>query len=157
MFKKIKNAFKSSPPQAYKYRLKPLKHENGSGFIVIRASDNQRLDWSSLPRLDGLESIGVAGTNYHKKELQSKTFSPGSILTLSPEPNNPHDSNAIAVCDQEKQNKAGYIPGSQAKRIGKKLAAGEYTKVISMWETRKNGKRDGLRILMLSDDAEIRL
>ena len=74
----------------------------------------------------------------------------GCELRLVPEPDNPHDPNAIAVWDAEAKVKAGYVPRALAPEIGEMLARDRVRTVRSAWEWRdlSDGKRFGLHVLV---------
>lgn len=130
--------------------------ETGNGFVVQR-DDGQRLAWDNLPRGDGLESLPVAGTSHRRDTLQDDAFRPGQALRLAPEPENQHDRNAVGIWDAAAEKQVGYVPGEHSARIAKKLAAGKIAGCISMWETRADGRRVGLRILLIGPNARLRV
>lgn len=146
-----------SRSKEYDYRLVENEWESGQGYVVQRTSDGQKLSWRRLPVSEGFESLGVAGESHRLDELQSPTFKPGNRLSLVPEPDNPHDPDAIAVWDEHQSFQAGYIPSTDAERIGRKLEAGEIEQVVSMWETYAEGRRVSLRMLLLGPEASIAL
>jgi hypothetical protein len=140
----------------FDYGLVPFETEDGQGrgYVVERLEDSQRLAWDFLDnRRQGLESIGVAGETYHIDDLQADSFRPPARLMLVPEPTNRYDPNAIAVWDAAKRYQAGYIPGSEAKRIGGRIRKGQIVECLSIWETIVNGKRVSLRMLLVSQKA----
>ena len=142
----------------FDYGLVPFETEDGQGrgYVGERLDDSQRLAWDSLDnRQQGLESMGVAGETHHSDDLQADSFRPPARLTLVPEPTNRYDPNAIAVWDAAKRYQAGYIPGSEAKRIGGQIRKGKIAECLSMWETIANGKRVSLRILLVSQKARL--
>jgi hypothetical protein len=69
----------------------------------------------------GLHSFQLRGTAYHEAALKAGSFAPGTDVRLAREPDNPHDPNAIAVYSEHATRKAGYVPGSQAKRLARLL------------------------------------
>jgi hypothetical protein len=134
------------------YKLEWLEGAEGQGYYV-RRSDGKRLHWESLPRTEGLEAVPVAGTSYRLKDIQGDGFTPGKPVLLRPEPDNPHDPNAISVWDAGGRIQAGFIPAKDAKRIGKKLENVE--RAIVMWETRKASERVALRLLLINRGARL--
>jgi HIRAN domain len=92
--------------------------------------------------------IKVAGVSFRIDELQDDAFSPGSKLTLVPEPTNEHDPNAIAVWDAARRVQAGYVPAD----IARDLAADEW-QAVALYEFFEDGKRCGLRVLLAPRDA----
>ena len=57
----------------------------------------------------GLIVCGVAGAAHRPEALASDAAAPGRSLTLRPEPDNPHDPNAVAVL-LETGEPVGYVP-----------------------------------------------
>jgi hypothetical protein len=90
----------------------------------------------------------VAGVSYRLDDLQDDAFAPGRPLALVPEPDNPHDSNAIAIWDEARRLKAGYVPAEAAA----KLDAGEW-QAVSLIEFSEEGRRSGLRVLLAPRSA----
>ena len=142
------------------YELVPSQFETGSGFVVRRLADGQRLSWRTLPHREGIEAANVVGVSHHMKALQHSTFAPGKPLTLVPEPDNPHDPHAIGVWNAGKTKQAGYLPKSLAKEISQELAPhgpdDEKIGCLAMWENRKNRERVGLRLLIVRSHARVR-
>jgi hypothetical protein len=99
--------------------------------------------------------VRVAGPRYHGEALQSEAFAPGRPLRLVPEPDNPHDPNAIAVRDAEDRQRVGFVPAEVAEDIGRRLAAGRIAAVHSVWQWRdmRTGLRTGLHILISRTEA----
>lgn len=64
----------------------------------------------------GLRITGVAGARFHEEALQSDGASPGSRLVLRPEPENPHDPDAVAV-DTEQGEHLGFVPRDMAAEV----------------------------------------
>jgi hypothetical protein len=119
----------------------------GRGYTLREGE--RSLAWTS-PRLAdaGVEVVKVAGTSYRLEELQDPGFAPGSRLSLRPEPDNPHDPNAIGVWNAEESSQAGYVPREAAAELAPRLAA-EELEALALWEWRSpDGRRYGLRILV---------
>jgi hypothetical protein len=64
----------------------------------------------------GLIVTGVAGARFHEEALQSEGASPGRRLVLRPEPENPHDPDAVAV-DTEQGEHLGFVPKEMATGV----------------------------------------
>lgn len=141
----------------YAYDLVYFSTDNGSGYIVRRIKDQQKLNWYTLPRSDGLESIQVVGCSHYLSNLQQSCFYVGAKVLLVPEKDNKYDPNAIAVWDINKRFKIGYIPKEEAKRINKKIANGEIETSIIMWESTHEDQTVSFRLLLIGPNASIRL
>jgi hypothetical protein len=119
----------------------------GRGYTL---RDGERsLAWTS-PRLAeaGVEVVKVAGTSYRLDELQDPGFAPGSPLMLRPEPENPHDPNAVGVLNAAGSAQAGYVPRDRAEALVARLGS-EALETLALWEWRSpDGRRYGLRILI---------
>lgn len=80
----------------------------------------------------GLWSFAVRGMSHHKSAAMRGDFTPGTLVRLVREPDNPHDSNAIAVYAPNASNPAGYVPRGYAKRLSKVLDAGADMVAVSV-------------------------
>lgn len=130
---------------------------HGWGYMVERLEDGQKMAWEFLcNRGEGMESLPVAGESHHHEDLQADSFRPPARLSLVPEPTNRYDPNAVAVWDAARRYQAGYIPGSEAKRIAGRIRNGKLVECLSIWETIVNGERVSLRILLLDKKARLR-
>lgn len=107
---------------------------------------------------EGFYRVKVAGVSHRREELQQPGFDPGSELTLVPEPDNPHDPDAVGVWDAAQEHQAGYLPRDRARLIGRRLRRGRVSKAISLWEWRQagSGERISLEIL-IAPDVEVEL
>lgn len=152
-------AFEPRPHSPHAYRLE-YRNERadvfGRGFVVVRNEDGRALGWRTLPKREGLRSHNVVGERYRPDQLQSPKFAPGSALKLVREPDNPHDSNAVAVWDAEETLHVGYLPRDEVGPVAKMLDRGEELRCYSLWEqTDDEGRRTQVRILILTDDASV--
>jgi HIRAN domain len=129
---------------------------SGRGFVVERIADHQRLSWYTLPKLDGLDAVRVAGVSHRHAQLQDPSFAPGQPLALVPEPTNPVDPNAIAVWNSDRTLQIGYLPRAKAAKLAKERASNTPLGCLSMWEDRVCGQRVGLRILLVRERARVR-
>ena len=139
----------------YDYTLERLKGDDGQGFVLIRLSDNQKLRWQTLAKSSGMQSFRVAGVSNYQGALQDRSFAPGKVLSLVPEPQNPYDANAVAIYDESRTRHIGYVPKSEAKYVSRCLAAGRKLQSISMWETVKGGRRVSLRVLIVEEGTKL--
>jgi hypothetical protein len=76
--------------------------------------------------------------------LTDVSFDPGRRLALVPEPENEHDSNAVAIWNEERTLQVGYVP----RDVAPELQGDE--QAMSLW--RVDG---GLRVLIVPVDAWI--
>jgi hypothetical protein len=104
----------------------------GSGYRLVDAE---------LPR--DVRRVKVAGVSHRREALQSAVFAPGEELALVPEPDNPHDPNAVGVWDSRRLEQVGYLPADVARKIGRRLARGRVSA--------GSGERVGLEILIAPD------
>ena len=147
-------------PAQYDYDLVPFEPDDGQGhgYVVQRLEDGQRLTWGSLTNhRQCMESLVVAGEDYRYKDLQADSFRPPARLMLVPEPENQYDPHAVAVWDSARRHQAGYIPRDETQRIGKQLMEGHVVECVSMWETIADGQRVSLRLLLLYQNARLRM
>lgn len=81
--------------------------------------------------------IAVAGVSFRAEAVADASFDPGRRLALVPEPDNPHDPNAVAVWNEERTLQAGYVPAAEAPALRGDEQA------ISLWRV-----EGGLRVLL---------
>ena len=86
----------------------------------------------------------MAGVSFRFEALDDASFDPGRRLALVPEPENPHDPNAVAIWNEERTLQLGYVPAEVAPEVRGDEQA------VSLW--RLDG---GLRVLIASADAWI--
>ena len=125
-------------------RLRIWLERGESGYWLRDAASGKALRWDD-PRL---RVVKLAGASYRLDELQDEAFAPGRRLVLVPEPQNPHDPNAVAIWDAERRLHSGYVPAEVAPGlVGDEQA-------VSLWEFRDDdGRRVGLRVLLVPADA----
>jgi hypothetical protein len=112
----------------------------GNGFHLRDAATYERVPWED-PRI---RVVAVAGVSFRPEAVADPSFDPGQRLTLAPEPENEHDPNAVAVWNNERTLKAGYVP----REVAPSLAGDE--QAVSLWRL-----GDGLRVLIVPRDAWI--
>jgi hypothetical protein len=127
-------------------RLRIWLEPGDSGFWLRDAASGEALSWKD-PRL---LVVKVAGVSHRSDALQDEAFAPGRRVALVPEPDNPHDPDAVAVWDAERRVQAGYVPATFAPELRGDEQA------VSLWELRNDdGRRVGLRVLIAPPDAWI--
>jgi hypothetical protein len=126
-------------------RLRLWLERGESGYFLRDAASGEAVRWED-PRL---RVVKVAGVSYRGDALQDDAFAPGRPLALVPEPDNPHDANAVAVWDAERRLQAGYVPAE----VAPELAGDE--QAVALWEFLEDGRRIGLRILIAARDSSI--
>ena len=124
-------------------RLRLWLERSGGGFFLRDAVSGDAVGWSD-PRI---RVVKVAGASYRQEALQDEAFDPGRRLSLVPEPDNEADPNAIAIWDADRRVQAGYVPAD----IAPQLDGGE--QAVSLWEFREEGRRIGLRVLLVPAEA----
>jgi len=94
--------------------------------------------------------LKVAGTSHRREDLQSPLFEPGKELSLVPEPDNPHDPDAVGVWDAHRTRQVGYIPREKARLIKRCLTHERIERAVALWEWRQagSGERIALEILV---------
>ena len=132
----------SSPSEGHG-RLRLWLERGESGYWLRDAATGDPVRWTD-PRL---RVVKVAGGSYRPDELQDDAFAPGRRLALVPEPDNPHDRHAVAVWDAERRLQVGYVPAE----VARELTGDE--QAVSLWEFRDEGRRVGLRVLLVPADA----
>jgi hypothetical protein len=122
-----------------------------AGYQLVDASG--RFLGRDAPELAALGVIvaWVAGAVHRPDALASELAAPGRALRLRPEPDNPHDANAIAVA-LEDGSLLGYVPRELAPRVD-----GSWSAVV-LRERRASPRdpRDGLTMLLAPEPIELR-
>ena len=127
-------------------RLRIWLERGESGYWLRDAATGDAMKWDD-PRV---RVVALAGASYRAEALQDEAFAPGRRLALVLEPENEHDSNAVAVWDAERRVQAGYVPAEVAPELRGDEQA------VSLWEFRgEEGRRIGLRVLLAPADAWI--
>jgi HIRAN domain len=128
-------------------RLRIWLERGESGYWLRDAATEEPLRWTD----ERLRVVKVAGTSYRAEALQNEAFAPGRPLALVPEPENEHDPNAVAIWDAERRLQAGYVPA----QIAPELDGDE--QAVSLWEFVEEGRRVGLRVLIVPATAWVGL
>ncbi len=128
-------------------RLRIWLERGESGYWLRDAATEEPLRWTD----ERLRVVKVAGTSYRAEALQDEAFAPGRPLALVPEPENEHDPNAVAIWDAERRLQAGYVPAEIAPELDGDEQA------VSLWEFVEEGRRVGLRVLIVPATAWVGL
>ena len=120
-------------------------HGDGStrGYRVV---DPEGIAWTDED-LDGagVHVLRVAGASHRHAALQADGFAPGEPVILWPEPDNPHDSFALAVLDLSRGAQAGYVPATRSRELVEEMVHRPLHALV-LAEHRAQGERVGLRV-----------
>ena len=119
-------------------RLRLLLERAQSGYRLRDATTGEVVRWED-PRI---LVVPVAGVSFRAESLEDPSFDPGRSLSLLPEPDNTHHSNAVGVWNEEQTLQLGYVPRVAAPQI-----AGD-EQAVSLWRV-----EGGLRVLIAPADA----
>lgn len=136
--------------------------------LVSYGPDNLTLCEDSTDLLVGptdrrLAKVGIyvaklRGEAYHEAACRRGDFTPGAPVRLVPEPDNPHDPNAVAVtADEDGAETVGYVSRGNAKRWGRLLAGGQPLRVIALRGTPAGQQCGYITILAAHPDLVARL
>ena len=109
-----------------------------AGYHLRDAETGERVAWED-PRI---RVIPVAGVSFRPEAVDDSSFEPGCLVALVPEPDNPHDPDAVAIWNEERTLQAGYVP----RDVAPELAGNE--QAVSLWRV-----EGGLRVLIAPADA----
>ena len=121
-------------------RLRLWLERGERGYFLRDAASGEAVRWED----ERVRVVPVAGVTFRPGNVDDASFDPGQRLALVPEPENPHDPNAVAVWNEERTLQAGYVPAAVAPELRGNEQA------VSLW--RVDG---GLRILLAPADAWI--
>ncbi len=125
---------------AERLRLWLERSYDGRGYRLRDAATGEPVAWED-PRV---RVLPVAGVSFRGDAVEDPSFDPGRRLVLVPEPDNPHDPNAVGVWNEERTLQAGYVPRDDAAAL-----AGD-EQAVSLWRV-----EGGLRMLVVPMDAWI--
>jgi len=127
------------------------------GFVLYRRKGNQRLSWGGIAGETNCRAFNVAGATKYPEALRSPDFNVGREVTLTPEPDNPYDSKALAVWNRAGTLHVGYIPRKATGRwtILNDIKKGEGPRTFVANEGLRSGERVSLRLLCVYPDAPI--
>lgn len=139
-------------------RLEWYDGDVGRGFVLIDELSEEKLRWRSLQWGDGAKSINVVGEQHYLQELQDPSFSPGREVALVPEPENEFDPEAVAVYNKDLSLHIGYLPAeSKTKKGALNRLKKDNLRAFVMWENREGRKRTGVRLLLTTENAALRV
>ena len=121
-------------------RLRLWLERGDRGYRLRDAATEEPVRWDD-PRI---RVVPVAGVSYRIEALDDPSFDPGRRLALIPEPDNPHDANAVAIWNADRTLQLGYVPAA----VSGELDGSE--QAVSLW--RVDG---GLRVLIAAASAWI--
>ena len=102
-----------------------------------------------LPNV-GIYVSQVRGEKYYEVGCRDGDFSPGVSVSILREPNNPYDTNAVAVLDGSGLHRGGYIDKMKARRLARLLDAGEPLEAISIRGTPAGQECPQIAVLVAS-------
>jgi hypothetical protein len=108
------------------------------GYRLRDAATGEPVRWED----ERIRVVPVAGVSYRADALDDPSFDPGRLLALVPEPENPHDPNAVAIWNAGRTLQLGYVPAATAPEL-----AGD-EQAVSLWRV-----EGGLRVLLAPADA----
>ena len=115
--------------------------ERGERGYHLRDAETEALVRWEDPRI---RVVPVAGVSYRPGALDDPSFDPGRRLALVPEPDNPHDRNAVAIYNEARTLQLGYVPAA----VAPELTGDE--QAVSLWRVDA-----GLRVLVVPADSWI--
>ncbi|HEX9351421.1 MAG TPA: HIRAN domain-containing protein [Gaiellaceae bacterium] len=119
-------------------RLRLLLERAQFGYRLRDAATGEVVRWED-PRILVLP---VAGVSFRIEALEDSSFDPGRPLALVPEPENPHDPNAVGIWNEGRTLQLGYVPRESAP-----ILEGD-EQAFSLWRV-----EGGLRALIVPADA----
>jgi hypothetical protein len=146
----------------YQRRSRDFTGEDGTrllGFgLEVWDAEGRDVPWDDYRRIDpSARNFKIAGAHYREEALQSDAFAPGSRLTLVPEPDNPHDPQAIRVLGATGTEHVGYVPAELCADLHVLLGAGPDLAALVAWEWRlEDGSRSALRALVAPPEVAAR-
>ncbi|WP_199272698.1 HIRAN domain-containing protein [Streptomyces broussonetiae] len=97
--------------------------------------------------LAGIYATNVRGERYYAKAAREADLRPGRLVRLVPEPDNPHDPNALAVYPEQGPGPVGYVNKAKARSWSKVLAEGVRLRTITLRGTGPGRPCDAVAVL----------
>jgi hypothetical protein len=100
----------------------------------------------------------VAGVGHYSTALQDPRIKVGSPAVLRPEPENPHDANAVGVWDETGTIQLGHIPADLSSSVAGRIRAGEQLVASIVREIRRDsrsGPRSALHLLVTPGELNL--
>lgn len=79
----------------------------------------------------GIYSFSIRGSDHYGNAPKTGDFRPGAPVRMVREPDNEYDPDAVAIYAGRARSKSGYVNKANAKRIAKRLDAGDDLVAIS--------------------------
>jgi hypothetical protein len=121
-------------------RLRLWLERAGAGVRMRDAATGEVVAWED----ERIRVVAVAGVSFRPEAVADPTFDPGRRLALVPEPDNPHDADAVGIWNEERSLQAGYVPAAETPSLRGDEQA------VSLWRV-----EGGLRVLLAPPDAWI--
>jgi hypothetical protein len=119
-----------------------------NGYALVDSQTRAFLSWSDpVISQAGAMVSRVAGVSHRSADLQQDGFSPGRPLLLRPEPDNPHDRDAVGVWDESGRTQVGFVPRDQAPEVASAFRRGKALGALVLQELRAS--RDGERLALV--------
>lgn len=119
-----------------------------NGYALADPQSGAFLSWDD-PEISqaGAMVCRVAGVTHRSGDLQRDDFAPGRPLLLRPEPDNPHDRNAVGVWDQAGRTQVGFVPRDEATQVAAAFRRGDTLGAVVLQEFRAS--RDAERVALV--------
>ena len=97
----------------------------------------------------GIYVSNLRGESYHKTACRRGDFSPGTAVRLKREPNNPHDTFAVAVtADDDGAPVAAYVNKAKARTLAKLIDQDADLVAVSLRGTSSNTSCEQISVLV---------
>jgi hypothetical protein len=96
----------------------------------------------------------VAGLMHFPDAAQRPDFTPGREVALIPEPDNPHDPDAVGVWNASKSTQVGYLPGVIVRHLDDPA---EDRVGLALGEMMEGPQRRGLWVVVAREPVELRI
>lgn len=97
------------------------------------------------------------GLEYHSAQAKAADLTPGAVIRLVREPNNPHDSNAVAITSADSNEVVAYVNKAKARSLAKLMDAGLVLEGISLRGTKAGQSCERFAYLAARPDVLVHL
>lgn len=127
------------------------KGDTPDGYF-LHDPDGRGVAWDEPEPPDGCLILPVAGVGYRGKAPQHSCFEPGQPVLIMPEPDNPYDSDALAIVSANQQRQLGYVRRDDQANVQTLMGSGEPMRAAVIWQWRDDsGQRTGAAIVLARD------
>lgn len=135
----------------WNYRLESARDDGGRGYVVTAPDGTtfppDALSWT----IHGLEVVAIDETTADPSAMADESFDPGSGIRLTAAA----DGDGIEVWDDAGSLRLGVLTERIGERVGAQLESGELSDCVVLWESRRDGERTAVHLLLVHGETAV--